>query len=313
MANWSKNKVLPEDINGNNEFTRNDNLAIDELNAMVNNSFYAVDFAEAMADSPDISEIDGDGTPSVEIIDNVKNGKTYKKFKFKNLKGEKSTTGTLAGYDLTIRTQEEFDTFIESIYNGTCIANSVLFVGNGGKLEFSTTSNILLPITLYRIDGINNAIIRITTTNTGSYSYGGVFGYSLQSKGFSNQHRYSMSNISIIIEGTAYMNSFYICTGFDYVINCNITATTNQPIKCFSSCFSLINCYVELGTTSENSLCAFEDCSNLLNCSANYITGMSGSNQYFIDGCSYVSNCSKGNFTTLGLGTNIFIDSETVG
>lgn len=104
MANWSKNKVLPEDINRNNEFTRNDDLAIDELNAMVNNSFYAVDFVEAMSDSPDISEIDGDGTPSVEIIDNVKNGKTYKKFKFRNLKGEKGDVGAIFSYDSETKT-----------------------------------------------------------------------------------------------------------------------------------------------------------------------------------------------------------------
>lgn len=46
MAEWNKNKVLPSVINGGNEFTTKDNLAINELNAIVNNSFYASEKSE---------------------------------------------------------------------------------------------------------------------------------------------------------------------------------------------------------------------------------------------------------------------------
>lgn len=89
MANWNRNKVDPSLINGGKEFIADDNLAVNELNAMVNNSFYGVDFVEAMADAPDISEISGDGTPSVSLVSNGK----FKKFKFSNLKGEKGDKG----------------------------------------------------------------------------------------------------------------------------------------------------------------------------------------------------------------------------
>lgn len=89
MAEWSKNRADSSSINSGREFTTDDDLAVNELNAMVNNSFYAVDFAEAMADAPDISEIDGTGTPSVSIVDNGK----FKKLKFSNLKGEKGEQG----------------------------------------------------------------------------------------------------------------------------------------------------------------------------------------------------------------------------
>ena len=41
MASWSKDRVEPNAINGGREFTRDDNLALNELNAIVNNSFYA--------------------------------------------------------------------------------------------------------------------------------------------------------------------------------------------------------------------------------------------------------------------------------
>lgn len=54
MAEWNKGKVLPSAINGGQEFTTNDNLAINELNAIVNNSFYATnksDRAEELAES----------------------------------------------------------------------------------------------------------------------------------------------------------------------------------------------------------------------------------------------------------------------
>lgn len=89
MAEWNKNKVESSAINGGKEFTTDDVLAINELNATVNNSFYAVDFVEAMADAPDVSEIDGTGTPSVSFVSNGK----FKKFKFSNLRGEKGDKG----------------------------------------------------------------------------------------------------------------------------------------------------------------------------------------------------------------------------
>ena len=89
MANWNKKKVDPSLINGGKEFTSDDDLAVNELNAMVNNSFYGVDFVEAMADAPDISEIAGDGTPSVSLVPNGE----FMKFKFSNLKGEKGEQG----------------------------------------------------------------------------------------------------------------------------------------------------------------------------------------------------------------------------
>lgn len=45
MAEWSKNKVEPLNINGGQEYTLNDNVSLEELNAIANNSFYASDTA----------------------------------------------------------------------------------------------------------------------------------------------------------------------------------------------------------------------------------------------------------------------------
>lgn len=112
MAEWNKDRIDASQINGGNEFTTDDNLTVNELNAMVNNSFYGVDFVEAMADAPDVSEIDGTGIPSVSLISNGK----FKKFKFSNLrgkqgeqgirgeKGEKGNVGARFEYDATTKT-----------------------------------------------------------------------------------------------------------------------------------------------------------------------------------------------------------------
>lgn len=98
MAFWNRKKKLPSQIHGGLEYKQGDDMTIDQLNGIVNNSFYAVDFAEAMSDAPDISEIDGDGTPSVTFVDNVKTPVsggspiTYKKLKFANLRGKPGAT-----------------------------------------------------------------------------------------------------------------------------------------------------------------------------------------------------------------------------
>ena len=46
MAKWTKNKVTPEQINNGNEYTTNDNLSVEAINGIVNNSFKAQEDAE---------------------------------------------------------------------------------------------------------------------------------------------------------------------------------------------------------------------------------------------------------------------------
>ena len=61
MAEWNKNKVEPSAINNGQEFKLKDNLAIDELNAIVNNSFYASDKAKRAEELAE-SVVKGNGT-----------------------------------------------------------------------------------------------------------------------------------------------------------------------------------------------------------------------------------------------------------
>jgi len=97
MAIWDRNKVLPSALNSGNEYVEGDFPTEETLNAANNNAFYAVDYAEALGDTPDTSQVGNIGTPTVTLIDNVKTidgtPKTFKKFKFANLKGEKGDAG----------------------------------------------------------------------------------------------------------------------------------------------------------------------------------------------------------------------------
>ena len=55
MAEWSKNKVDASLINGGKEFTTDDDLAVAELNAIVNNSFYSADKSDEAKNVADAS------------------------------------------------------------------------------------------------------------------------------------------------------------------------------------------------------------------------------------------------------------------
>lgn len=93
MGKWSRNKVNSANLNNGNEYEAKDRVSRQQLNAMVNSGLYSQDFAEHLADTPDVSEANNVGTPTVEMIDNVVGDKTYKKFKFKNLKGSTGEKG----------------------------------------------------------------------------------------------------------------------------------------------------------------------------------------------------------------------------
>ena len=93
MAKWSREKVNSENINGGNQYEKKDRVTLEQLNAMVNSGLYSQDFAEHLADAPDISQANTVGSAKVEVVDNIVGGKTYKKFKFSNLKGEKGDKG----------------------------------------------------------------------------------------------------------------------------------------------------------------------------------------------------------------------------
>lgn len=121
MAEWDKNKVEPSDINGGHEFTTKDNLAINELNAIVNNSFYASEKAKR-AESLAESAVLGQGTP-VTLDGEVLSSWSADFAEAERLKGknlcylrEKATTQN--GVTVTFDSKEQIVTL-----NGTATSN----------------------------------------------------------------------------------------------------------------------------------------------------------------------------------------------
>jgi hypothetical protein len=249
MAEWSKNKVESSAINGGKEFTTDDVLAINELNTMVNNSFYAVDFVEAMADAPDVSDIDGTGTPSVSLVSNIKNGKVFKKFKFSNLRGEKGLQGDKGDTGdkgekgdkgdpntLTIGSVSSGETASATI-TGTApnqVLNLVLPKGEkGDKGDTGNISSLDTSLSLTSTNAVQNKVItqkfndledELLVTETISYSNL----YSFLTNNFDNviKIKINTSNTSMSISSTI------------VTLSSNISSTTSSILV------SLKNAYV---------------------------------------------------------------------
>lgn len=106
MAQWEKKKVQPSEINSGSEFTRDSVLTLKELNAIVDNSFYASDMVESLINQPLDALADRVGTAHVytqEYYD--ENGQLKRRFVFENLKGERGEQGV--PNTLSIGTVEE--------------------------------------------------------------------------------------------------------------------------------------------------------------------------------------------------------------
>lgn len=98
-AQQAKTAADEANVNSNNAVTTaNDayatatNAASDAMEA-TNTTAEFQDFVNHLVDTPDTTEADNVGTPSVEFVNNVINGVTYKKFKFSNLKGAQGVKG----------------------------------------------------------------------------------------------------------------------------------------------------------------------------------------------------------------------------
>ena len=161
MAKWSREKVNSNDLNNGNEWGQGDRIAREELNAMVNAGLYAQDFAEHLADTPDTSEANNVGTPSVKLVDNVSNGIVYKKFKFSNLKGEKGDKG------------DKGDTGLPGGSNPNLLINGDFRVNQRGLTIYESQTNA----NIYSLDhwqiGTNAIGVTVATKSGEATNYGG--------------------------------------------------------------------------------------------------------------------------------------------
>jgi hypothetical protein len=227
-------------------------------------------------------------------------------------------------YDLVINTQAEFEAFYTSLDNGTCVAKSVLFVGDGGDKVFvrQDGKGLTLPNTLFILAGINNAIIHVLNhyDRVGKYDEykSGAIRYSSRpstdnymihnltimcksSKGFASISIANARNITNCIcysYATGLVDDYGV-QGFsigicncENIINTQCYAYGRQDetsngawSMAFSSCENIVNC---LGVANSKGMYAdaFDDCKGLVNCKADG----TGGNRF--RQCAYLINCT---------------------
>lgn len=192
MAEWNKNKVLPSEINGGKEFTTDDNLTVAELNLLVSNSFYGVDFVEAMADEPDTSEANNVGVPSVSFVNNG----NFKKFKFSNLKG--SSGSKLVSQVLQGKDENGGNIYLQTFDDGST-ATFTAPKGEGvvSVMTFSPTTFTEMATFL------NNNFSKILFATTGISNVTSDTGYKFQIKNGSTP-TYSSYASNIDMSGTRF-------------------------------------------------------------------------------------------------------------
>lgn len=208
----------------------------------------------------------------------------------------REAVANVQAYDLTIRTQEEFEAWYATLDAGTCEAHSVLLVGDGGTLKFTRSDGygLKLPETLYQLDGINNAIIEITNKEYNETTNLAAIWYNSQP----TDTLHSISNLYVSCKAIAGAASvgFYNCI---QLTNCSVvvlgTGTTVgvHQLKAFSTCKNLTNCYGEAKNAGYGGdVAGFYKCTNLLNCSINTDkTNIGNVTVYGFQSCAYLCNC----------------------
>lgn len=150
MAEWSKNKVEPSAINGGKEFTKGDNLAVNELNAIVNNSFFASEKAE-IAEQKVNSFVEEKGKTAVTIKD-----ESQYKWSADFVEKEKSKSLNLWSYG-DVQGENEKTTIILD----TPTSEGLYYMSFGYKYN-SPDYSAQLTIEFYDEDGNKNMLTGIT-------------------------------------------------------------------------------------------------------------------------------------------------------
>lgn len=212
-------------------------------------------------------------------------------------------------YDLAIRTQEDFDAFCDSLENGTCTARSVLFIGDGGTLEFTreVTSVLRLPNTLKRIVGTNDAKIKLTIPTT--YMMTKPLMY--ETTPLDEDSDYILDGIEFTLEGSASALGLY---GFRNIKNCKVNNVgfyecsniSNTHARLFATCKTLEKCTADNTATTGVGTYGFYNSEFLVNChgksrygapvggafyNCKYLVNCVGSGTYAFSGCDYLVNC----------------------
>ncbi len=248
--------------------------------------------------------------------------------KIGNIKGTTGDKGEPGdqGYDLVIKSQEDFDNWCDELNNGAFDGQSVLIIGGGGrgrKGEYfgNYKKPIMLPDTCHILRGVGNVVISFEWNMSGpdvslpvkciysehevapesdSYCIEGITveaDFSCYDQGWSVVCFYGLKNV---INCTARARTYYespaqdSAVGFEYcenLVNCKATTESVYTSSGFVYCINLVNCTAE--ANGGRSAHGFNYCENLANCRGQG-TGAEDSSHSAFYSCSYCSNCRAG-------------------
>lgn len=165
MAEFEKKHHGASEFNQGNKYVENDGVQPATINNAVENSLYDYAFIQALTETPDVSEANSTGTPSVTLIDNPSTAQGIsgaKKFKFSHLKG---ATGATPNFSIGTITAGTSSTDASVTIAGTP-ENPVLnfTVPRGRSISSitagtptSTNTQTTTPITVNYDDGTNSS------------------------------------------------------------------------------------------------------------------------------------------------------------
>lgn len=103
MATWNPTEIDLTKINDNNRYENGDGVSAESVDAAIEASAYAQEFAKALTNPPNLTDVANIGTPDVSFEDYG----NYKRFKFSNLKGETGKSVKYVGFVYSYETDTE--------------------------------------------------------------------------------------------------------------------------------------------------------------------------------------------------------------
>ena len=126
MAQFTPKKINKDSLNGGQELVSSSGVKPEFINSPINSALYTEKAIDVLTSNVDVSEIEGNGAPSVQFIERLDGTEVYRYLKFKNLRKKQKTiqAGTKR---------------IESSglpETSTADAGKILMVNSEGKPEF---------------------------------------------------------------------------------------------------------------------------------------------------------------------------------
>lgn len=139
-------KIDYSQINNGNEYQENDMLSPEDINKWFRSGAFTQKFVDVFGNNIDTTEIDGEGTPQVLLVDKVVEGVTYKILKLINFKGKTGDSGIsnallsneIGNSDLNGYTQKATNSLI---VKKNLLYNPTFSINQRGETSYTSSSS----------------------------------------------------------------------------------------------------------------------------------------------------------------------------